>query len=133
MKLIYKTKQLVPQELVKWFKQDIHYYLEGDRVVFTALFHIQRGICCGTGCRHCPYNPKFRKGNVVLSKEVLKFETMRLEELQKQLEQIQSMDFKSLPPEKLEKIIEQLTSMTNEGEELLNNEIQKINTDESDD
>ena len=24
-------------------------------VVFTALAHKQRGYCCGSGCRHCPY------------------------------------------------------------------------------
>eukprot|EP01012_Entosiphon_sulcatum_P004654 TRINITY_DN11906_c0_g2_i1.p1 TRINITY_DN11906_c0_g2~~TRINITY_DN11906_c0_g2_i1.p1 ORF type:complete len:330 (+),score=44.39 TRINITY_DN11906_c0_g2_i1:29-1018(+) len=23
--------------------------------VFTALFHKERGYCCGSGCRHCPY------------------------------------------------------------------------------
>ncbi|MFM7404288.1 MAG: DUF5522 domain-containing protein [Erythrobacter sp.] len=24
--------------------------------VFTALAHLQRGKCCGSACRHCPYN-----------------------------------------------------------------------------
>ena len=24
--------------------------------VFTELAHTQRGKCCGSGCRHCPYN-----------------------------------------------------------------------------
>ncbi len=23
--------------------------------VFTALAHANRGYCCGSGCRHCPY------------------------------------------------------------------------------
>jgi hypothetical protein len=23
--------------------------------VFTALEHWERGTCCGSGCRHCPY------------------------------------------------------------------------------
>ncbi|MCK6604997.1 MAG: DUF5522 domain-containing protein [Ignavibacteriaceae bacterium] len=23
--------------------------------VFTAGFHLQRGSCCKSGCRHCPY------------------------------------------------------------------------------
>ncbi len=23
--------------------------------VLTAQFHLQRGQCCGRGCRHCPY------------------------------------------------------------------------------
>lgn len=28
-------------------KEYIDYYKEGDRVVFTALFHSKRGFCCG--------------------------------------------------------------------------------------
>ena len=43
--------------------QNVHYYVDKERVVFTAFFHIQRGSCCGNGCRHCPYDPKFEKGN----------------------------------------------------------------------
>jgi hypothetical protein len=23
--------------------------------VLTADFHLRRGRCCGSGCRHCPY------------------------------------------------------------------------------
>jgi len=25
--------------------------------VFTAAFLADRGYCCGSGCRHCPYEP----------------------------------------------------------------------------
>lgn len=31
------------------------YYMEGPYVVFTAAYHLKRGYCCGSGCRHCPY------------------------------------------------------------------------------
>jgi hypothetical protein len=31
------------------------YYLEGENLVFTAQYHLKRGSCCGSGCRHCPY------------------------------------------------------------------------------
>jgi Family of unknown function (DUF5522) len=31
------------------------YYFEGEYLVFTAAYHLKRGICCGSGCRHCPY------------------------------------------------------------------------------
>ena len=24
--------------------------------VFTKLYHLKRGHCCGSGCRHCPYS-----------------------------------------------------------------------------
>jgi 2-iminoacetate synthase ThiH len=98
--------------------------MDGTRVVFTALSHIQRGSCCASGCRHCPYDPKHKKGRVVLSKESLKFEIMRLEELQKQVEQIQSTDIKGLSPEQLEQMVEQLSSLLNEGFPTLNQEIQ---------
>ncbi len=31
------------------------FYMEGLSMVFTAAFHLKRGYCCGSGCRHCPY------------------------------------------------------------------------------
>ncbi|MFL6228949.1 MAG: DUF5522 domain-containing protein [Pyrinomonadaceae bacterium] len=34
------------------------YYLEGAALVFTAAYHLRRGYCCESGCRHCPYGFK---------------------------------------------------------------------------
>ncbi|MEM1322869.1 MAG: DUF5522 domain-containing protein [Bacteroidota bacterium] len=34
------------------------YYIENGLYVFTATFHLKRGYCCGSGCRHCPYPKK---------------------------------------------------------------------------
>jgi Family of unknown function (DUF5522) len=34
------------------------YYSELGYVVLTAKFHMEKGVCCGNGCRHCPYNYK---------------------------------------------------------------------------
>ena len=48
--------------------EGIHYTNENGRVVFTALFLIQQGKCCGNGCRNCPYDPKHQKGNTDLKK-----------------------------------------------------------------
>jgi hypothetical protein len=31
------------------------FYFEGPNLVFTAAYHLKRGTCCGSGCRHCPY------------------------------------------------------------------------------
>ena len=31
------------------------YYYEGPYLVFTAAYHLKRGYCCNSGCRHCPY------------------------------------------------------------------------------
>ena len=32
------------------------YYVEGGVMVFTAAYHLSRGYCCDSGCRHCPYD-----------------------------------------------------------------------------
>ena len=57
----------------KQYQNKIDYYIEGERVIFTALAHIKRGSCCGSECRHCPYEPRHTKGKVVLSEKLLKF------------------------------------------------------------
>jgi|HubBroStandDraft_2_1064218.scaffolds.fasta_scaffold1470288_1 hypothetical protein len=31
------------------------YYMDGPFMVFTAAYHLKRGYCCGSRCRHCPY------------------------------------------------------------------------------
>ncbi len=31
------------------------FYFEGPYMVFTAAFHLKRGYCCNSDCRHCPY------------------------------------------------------------------------------
>ena len=31
------------------------FYMDGPSFVFTAAYHLKRGYCCGSGCRHCPY------------------------------------------------------------------------------
>ena len=33
------------------------FYFDAGRMVFTASYHLRRGCCCGSGCRHCPYEP----------------------------------------------------------------------------
>jgi hypothetical protein len=32
------------------------FYREGAYVVFTARYHLRRGFCCESECRHCPYH-----------------------------------------------------------------------------
>jgi hypothetical protein len=31
------------------------YFTEEGWLVFTEQYHLKRGHCCGSGCRHCPY------------------------------------------------------------------------------
>jgi len=35
--------------------EGVDYYLEGTRFVFTAAYHLKRGYCCNSRCRHCPF------------------------------------------------------------------------------
>ena len=31
------------------------FYIEDEKYVFTEEFHLKRGFCCNSKCRHCPY------------------------------------------------------------------------------
>ena len=31
------------------------FYMDGPYIVFTEAYHLRRGWCCQSGCRHCPY------------------------------------------------------------------------------
>jgi len=39
------------------------WYFENGLLVYTAAYHLKRGSCCGSGCRHCPYEPPHVEGN----------------------------------------------------------------------
>jgi hypothetical protein len=32
-----------------------YYFNEQGLMVFTRQYHLRRGACCGSGCRHCPW------------------------------------------------------------------------------
>lgn len=36
-------------------EEDEDSYFDGPYLVFTAAYHLKRGYCCQSGCRHCPY------------------------------------------------------------------------------
>jgi len=41
---------------VSQLKEGEDYYLnENGLLVFTEAYHLKRGYCCRSGCRHCPY------------------------------------------------------------------------------
>ena len=48
-----KAEQLTPRPTPK---EGEDFYWEGPYMVFTAAWHLKRGYCCGSACRHCPYN-----------------------------------------------------------------------------
>lgn len=33
-----------------------YYFNEKGLMVFTEQYHLKRGFCCGSQCKHCPYN-----------------------------------------------------------------------------
>ena len=33
-----------------------YYFNEKGLLTFTSKYLLDRGYCCGNGCRHCPYN-----------------------------------------------------------------------------
>lgn len=40
---------------MKKLVRGVDYYMEGDKLVFTAEHLLARGFCCNSRCRHCPY------------------------------------------------------------------------------
>ena len=36
--------------------EGVDYYIERGKFVFTSAYHLKRGYCCNSKCRHCPYN-----------------------------------------------------------------------------
>ncbi len=30
-------------------------YIDGPYLVFNEAYHLRRGYCCNSDCRHCPY------------------------------------------------------------------------------
>lgn len=78
-------------------------YKEGTYTVLTELNHLQRGWCCGNGCRHCPYQkdvltlvegriyyklkPLVKKALLIKVEQDLSFKDSLPEGISKQLDQ----------------------------------------------
>lgn len=58
MALFSKKPQLDPQD---------YYLSEEGFIVFTSKYHLKRGYCCQSGCKHCPYGYCSKTG--VISKK----------------------------------------------------------------
>ncbi len=48
-----KAPQPLPTQQGELSPED--FYFEGPYMVFTAAYHLKRGFCCNSGCRHCPF------------------------------------------------------------------------------
>ncbi|HHP7242497.1 MAG TPA: DUF5522 domain-containing protein [Cyclobacteriaceae bacterium] len=40
--------------------QEDFYFNESGFMVFTEKYHLKRGYCCKSGCKHCPYGFKVK-------------------------------------------------------------------------
>ncbi|NVJ63616.1 MAG: hypothetical protein HWD84_05240 [Flavobacteriaceae bacterium] len=40
---------------MKLKEQEDYYWTDQGFKVFTESYHLKRGYCCESGCRHCPY------------------------------------------------------------------------------
>lgn len=41
--------------------EDGDFYLEDGFMVFTREYHLKRGFCCKSGCRHCPWGYRLER------------------------------------------------------------------------
>jgi hypothetical protein len=49
-----------PDEVKVELVEGVDFYREGAAMVFTETYHLRRGYCCESGCRHCPYRGAHR-------------------------------------------------------------------------
>jgi hypothetical protein len=47
----------------------LYYINENGLMVFTEEYHLQRGYWCSQKCKHCPFWPKYQKGNTNIKNE----------------------------------------------------------------
>lgn len=49
------------------------YYNKDGYIVLTEAYHLERGHCCGNGCKHCPYDfesvPEPKKSSLLKNRE----------------------------------------------------------------
>lgn len=43
---------------------DEFYFSEEGFIVFTEKYHLKRGYCCQSGCKHCPYGYNKKTGTI---------------------------------------------------------------------
>jgi hypothetical protein len=68
-----------------------------------------------------------------LAEKFIKFTNMNLNDLEKQLQELQKIDPSTLTPERLQELVDKLLSITDIGEELLHNDVQEMENEDDDD
>ena len=44
--------------LIKKLKPEEYYPSKEGYLIFTEKYHLNRGYCCKSNCKHCPYSTK---------------------------------------------------------------------------
>lgn len=62
-------QQLYVREFGPKLQPNDFYYNSEGKMVMTEEYHKRRGSCCGSKCKHCPYEPLYQKGNKSLKSQ----------------------------------------------------------------
>lgn len=65
-------QQLYVQEITKKSPEPDFYKDDNGKIVMTESYHMKRGSCCGSKCKHCPYEPLYKKGSKTIQKSLLR-------------------------------------------------------------
>jgi Family of unknown function (DUF5522) len=44
--------------------EDDYYLSEEGFIIFTEAYHLKRGYCCKSNCKHCPYGYQPKTGEI---------------------------------------------------------------------
>jgi hypothetical protein len=44
--------------------EEDYYISEEGYIIFTEAYHLKRGYCCKSGCKHCPYGFDKKTGEI---------------------------------------------------------------------
>ena len=44
-------------------KKEDYYYSYDGYIIFNEKYHLKRGYCCDSNCKHCPYKKRIKKKN----------------------------------------------------------------------
>ena len=45
------------------FDKDDYYLSDDGYIIFTEKYHLKRGYCCNSNCKHCPWKDKKENQN----------------------------------------------------------------------
>ncbi|MEC8617796.1 MAG: DUF5522 domain-containing protein [Bacteroidota bacterium] len=45
-------------------EEDDFYYSNDGYIIFTEKYHLKRGYCCKSNCKHCPYGYDIKTGKI---------------------------------------------------------------------